>query len=53
MDWRDNINTLKEIYPKHFQIILDFATIDFLKFVLSDQYKFVWVYSHETKGSLE
>ena len=53
MDWRENINTLKEIYPGHFQIILDFATVDFLKFILSDEYKYVWVYSHETKGSLE
>lgn len=53
MDWRDNINTIKEVYPGHFQIILDFATVDFLKFVLSDEYKYVWVYSHQTKGSLE
>ncbi|RYF85392.1 MAG: hypothetical protein EON98_06715 [Chitinophagaceae bacterium] len=53
MDWRENINTLKEIYPGHFQIILDFATVDFLKFVLSDEYKYVWVYSHETKCSLD
>ncbi|HEX8313931.1 MAG TPA: hypothetical protein VF609_03000 [Flavisolibacter sp.] len=53
MDWRENINTLKEIYPGHFQIILDFATVDFLKFVLSDEYKYVWVYSYVTKGSLE
>ncbi|GAB2801146.1 hypothetical protein GCM10027275_54020 [Rhabdobacter roseus] len=53
MDWRENINTLKEIYTGHFQIILDFATVDFLKFVLLDEYKYVWVYSHKTKGSLE
>ena len=53
MDWRDNINTIKEIYTGHYQIILDFATVDFLKFVLTDQYKYVWVYAHETKNSLD
>ncbi len=51
MTWKDNINSIKEIYPGHFQIILDFATVDFLKFVLSDNYKYVWVYSHQTKNS--
>jgi len=53
MNWRDNINTIKEIYTGHFSIIFDFATINILNFVLSDQYKFVWVYSHTTKNSLE
>ncbi|MVN23557.1 hypothetical protein [Mucilaginibacter arboris] len=52
MNWKDNINTLKEIYDGHYQIILDFATNDFIKFALSDEYKYVWVYSHETKNSL-
>lgn len=53
MDWKNNINTIKEIFSGHFQIILDFATIDFLKFALSDEYKYVWVYSHNTNNSLE
>ena len=53
MNWKENINTIKEIYSGHFQIILDFATIDFLKFALSDDYQFVWVYNHETKNSLD
>ncbi|RYE18917.1 MAG: hypothetical protein EOP45_13390 [Sphingobacteriaceae bacterium] len=52
MNWKDNINTLKKIYEGHYQIILDFATIDFLKLVLSDKYKYVWVYRHEIKNSL-
>jgi hypothetical protein len=53
MNWEDNINTIKEIYPGHFQIILDFATVDILKFVLSDKYKYVWVNTHKTKNSLD
>lgn len=53
MSWKDNINSIKEIYPGHFQILLDFATIDFLKFVLSDNYKYVWVYSHQVNNSLD
>ena len=53
MDWKDNINCIKEIYPGHFQIILDFATIDFLKFVISDHYKYVWIYSYETRDFFE
>ena len=53
MDWRENINTIKEIYPGHFQIILDFATEAILKFILSDNYNYVWVYSYDTKDSIE
>jgi hypothetical protein len=46
MDWKENIDRIKEIYPGHFQIILDFATTQFLKFSLSDDYKYVWVCDH-------
>ena len=53
MDYRENINTIKEIFPGHFQIILDFATIDFLNFAISDLYKYVWVYTHKVRHSLE
>jgi hypothetical protein len=53
MNWKENINTIKEIYPGLFQIILDFATIAFLKHILSDSFKFVWVYSFKTKDCLD
>jgi hypothetical protein len=53
MTWKENINTIKEIYPGHFQIILDFATVKILNYVLSNDYKYVWVYDHETTESLE
>ena len=53
MTWKENINSIKEIYPGQFQIILDFATVNFLRFVLSDNYKYVWVYSHQPNNSLD
>jgi hypothetical protein len=53
MSWKNNINNIKEIFPGHFQIILDFATVKVLPFVLSDRYKYVWVITHEVTGSLE
>jgi len=53
MDWSENVNSIKEIYTGHHQIILGFATVDFLKFVLSDKYKYVWMCSHKTKDSLD
>jgi hypothetical protein len=53
MDWKDNINSIKQVYSRHFQIILNFATIDFLPYVLSNDYQYVWVYNHSTRDSLE
>jgi hypothetical protein len=53
MSWMDNINTIKEIYPGHFQIILDFASNKFINHILSDDYKYCWVYNCETQGSGE
>lgn len=53
MNWKENINTIKEIYPGHFQIILDFASTKILPFLLSDNYQFVWVCNHNTLNSLE
>lgn len=47
MDWRDNINTIKEIYRGHYQIILDFATNAFLNHVIDERYKYVWVNNHK------
>ena len=50
-DWKENINTIKEIYPGHFQIILEFATTRFLGFVLREDYRYVWVHNHNLRGS--
>lgn len=46
MSWEDNINTIKEIFPGQYQIILDFATNEFLKYLISDEYHYVWIYNH-------
>jgi hypothetical protein len=43
MSWQENINTIKEIYPGQFQIILDLATNAFLEHILDERYKYVWV----------
>ena len=47
--WEENINTIKEIYPGHFQIILDFATTKILPFILRDDYQYVWVHDHQVR----
>jgi hypothetical protein len=46
MSWQENINQIKEIFPGHFQIILDFATVKFLPHVLRDDHKFVLIFNH-------
>jgi len=46
MDWKENINTIKEIFPGQYQIILDFATTAFVKYVIRENYKYVWVCNH-------
>lgn len=46
MSLKENINTVKEIYPGQFYMILDFATNKFLAHILNDNYKYVWVSNH-------
>jgi hypothetical protein len=53
MSWQENIGTIKEVYTGHYQIILDFATNSFLKYLLNDSYKYVWVSLHSPTHSLE
>lgn len=50
--FKENINTIKEIYPGVFQIILDFATNGFIKFALRDSYEFIWLHGYEPKNNL-
>ena len=50
MDFKENINKIKEIFPSTFQIILDFATNEFLQHALREDYKYVWVYNHSLKN---
>jgi hypothetical protein len=50
--FKENINTIKEIYPGIFQIILNFASKEFIKFVLRENYKFIWIHSYEPNNNL-
>lgn len=50
MSWKENINTIQELFPGQFQIILDFTTAAFVEYALSNDYKYVWVYNHATQN---
>ena len=53
MSWKENINTIKEIYPGQYQMTWDFATNSFLQHILDESYKYVWVTSHRIYETLE
>jgi uncharacterized protein Veg len=53
MSWQENIGTIKEVYSGHYQIILDFTTNAFLKYVLNDSYSYVWVHDHHLVNQFE
>jgi hypothetical protein len=53
MSWEENINTIKEIFPGQYQVILDFATNKFVEYILDDRYKYAWVFNHYITGSIE
>lgn len=42
--FKENINSIKEIYPGIFQIILDFASNKFIEFILRNDYEFIWLH---------
>lgn len=44
--FEDNINSVKEIYPGTYQIILDFASNKFIDQIIRDSYKFIWVHGY-------
>ena len=48
----DNLNTIQEIYPGIYQIILDCASNKFIKFILKDNYKYIWINKYEPKNIL-
>ena len=41
------INSIKEVYKGHFQVILDFPTPNDLDKIISEEYKYVWCIQHE------
>ena len=50
--YSDNLNTIQEIYPGIYQIILDCATNKIIKILLNDNYKYIWIYNYEPKNNL-
>ncbi|MEK6153136.1 hypothetical protein WIW50_07750 [Flavobacteriaceae bacterium 3-367] len=40
------VNKIKEIFPNHYQMILDFPTTAVLKKLLNRNVKYVWVFEH-------
>lgn len=48
MYWKENINSIKEIFKGHYQILLDFASVKFIPFIIDENYKFCWIVEHTT-----
>ena len=48
IDFRDNINCIRETAPGRYRIILDFATTNILPFLIRDNYNYIWVHNHTT-----
>ncbi|GAB5409349.1 MAG: hypothetical protein BalsKO_17140 [Balneolaceae bacterium] len=44
---KENINTIKQTAEDRYRIILDFATVKLVPYLISDAYKYVWVYNHK------
>ena len=44
---KENINTIKQTAEDRYRIILDFATVKLLPYLISDTYKYVLVYNHK------
>lgn len=43
--FKENINTIKEIYPGTFQIILGFASNKFIDYILKESFKYIWFHN--------
>ncbi|MBK3519615.1 hypothetical protein [Carboxylicivirga marina] len=50
--FKENINVIKEIYPGVYQVILDFASKNFIELILNDQYDFLWFHNYNAKNSI-
>lgn len=46
IDFRDNINCIRETVSGRYRIILDFATTNILPFLIRDNYNYIWVHNH-------
>ncbi|KAA5821926.1 hypothetical protein FPF71_15575 [Algibacter amylolyticus] len=48
--FKENINTVKEIYPGTYQIILDFASKKIIDFILRAEFEFIWIHDFEPEN---
>ena len=53
IDFRENINCIKETSYGRYRIILNFATTDILPYLIQDNYKYIWVHNHTTGKGFE
>ena len=44
------VNKIKKIYQGHYMMLLDFPDKDWLKYLLDDSYKYVWVVDYCMQG---
>jgi hypothetical protein len=51
--FKENINVIKEVYPGVYQVILDFASKDFIQLILSDHYEFLWFHNYNLKNNVD
>lgn len=49
--FKENINTIREIYPETYQIILDFASNKFIDFILNSSFKYIWVHNFSPENN--
>ena len=45
-----DINKIKEIHRGHFCMLLDFPTLDLLRYILDESYKYVWVVNYNMQS---
>lgn len=46
VNFKENINCIKETAKGRYRIVLDFATTGILKYLIRDSHKYVWVHNH-------
>ncbi|GLR18230.1 hypothetical protein [Portibacter lacus] len=42
----ENINSIKKTGDDRYRIILDFASVKLVQYLISNDYKYVWIYNH-------
>lgn len=48
---KENINSIKQTAEDRYRIILDFATVKIVPYLISESHKYVWVYNHRLSNS--